>query len=79
MIQTTGLVGRSFVSLSKMPRKVRRRSGVKIEIIFCHGVYVAENTLRLANVGVVCQNQTTSVLRQAAGAMQASNRPQGGS
>ena len=38
----------------------------KIEIIFCRGVYVAENTLRLANVGVVCFQQTTSALRQAA-------------
>ena len=38
----------------KKPRRVRRRSGEKIEIIFCRGVCVAENTLRLANVGVVC-------------------------
>ena len=53
-------------SLSKKSRRVRRRSGEKIKIIFCRGVYVAENTLRLANVGVVCQNQTTSALQQAA-------------
>ena len=47
--------------MSKKPRRVRRpQAANKVEIIFCRGVYLTENTYQAASVRVVRRRRTRS-------------------
>ena len=53
--------GTGGFSVSKKPRRVRRpQAANKVEIIFCRGVYLTENTYQAASVRVVRCRRTRS-------------------
>ena len=44
--------------LSKKLRRIFREAKNKVKIIFCRGMYLAENTYQAASVEFVCHRQT---------------------